>query len=113
MGFEPTEPVRVQRFSSPFGPFLEMPGLTSESPETPCPTWVSDLSSSLVITREFASLLVLPRPQRAPRCSRCPVLVSVAEGLVDVLHETDELQVVGRCLLELGDEMQIEVAGLR
>jgi hypothetical protein len=45
-------------------------------------------------------LLVLPRPQRAPRCAgdarRCRPLLSVAEGFEDVLHEKDEMEVVGR-----------------
>jgi hypothetical protein len=67
VGFEPTE-VLPQRFSRPFGAFLESRRLAGEYAENHYGTTVFDYSSSLVISRRFASFFVLPRPQRAPRC---------------------------------------------
>ena len=51
--------------------------LAAVSAEDPCRSGVSGLSSSLVVSGCFASLLVLPRPQRAPRYGRLFVALSL------------------------------------
>lgn len=40
-------------------------------------------------------------------------LRSPAKGLAHVFHEQDEVQIVGRARLELGDQVKIEGAGRR
>ncbi len=96
MGFEPTEPYagstvfKTVRADSRDGRF------TRPIAEIPCATRDFGLSSPLVTSGSLASLLVLPRPQCAPRCSASTSVVSVPEGLEDVLHEEDEMEVVGR-----------------